>query len=45
MAASLACSVQALQRHVAQQLADNCQADTQAAAGKEWLRGWDDSWR
>lgn len=36
---------QALQQHVKQQLADSCHAASQAAHGKEWLRGWDDSWR
>jgi hypothetical protein len=36
---------QALRQHVARQLQDSCHAGAQAAPGKEWLRGWDDSWR
>lgn len=36
---------QALQQHVTQQLSDSCHTASQAAPGKEWLRGWDDSWR
>jgi hypothetical protein len=35
--------LQALKQHVAQQLSDSCHSASQAAPGKEWLRGWDDS--
>lgn len=35
----------ALKQHVGQQLSDSCHTASQAAPGKEWLRGWDDSWR
>ncbi|WIA12036.1 hypothetical protein OEZ85_012115 [Tetradesmus obliquus] len=33
---------QALSKHVAEQLAANSPQEAQAAAGKEWVRGWDD---
>jgi hypothetical protein len=33
---------QALSKHVTQQLAENSPQEAQAAAGKEWVRGWDD---
>uniref|UniRef100_A0A7S0R4C6 Succinate dehydrogenase assembly factor 2, mitochondrial n=1 Tax=Chlamydomonas leiostraca TaxID=1034604 RepID=A0A7S0R4C6_9CHLO len=35
----------ALRGHVAGQLSANAAEGTHAAQGKEWVRGWDDSWR
>jgi hypothetical protein len=35
-------SLQALSKHVTEQLAANSPQEAQAAAGKEWVRGWDD---
>ncbi|KAF6253390.1 Flavinator of succinate dehydrogenase-domain-containing protein [Scenedesmus sp. NREL 46B-D3] len=34
---------QALSKHVTEQLAANSPQEAQAAAGVEWVRGWDDS--
>eukprot|EP00775_Hariotina_reticulata_P003787 gene3786-biopygen5487 len=34
----------ALSQHVQQQLAENAPSAAQAAAGQEWVRGWDDAW-
>lgn len=36
---------QALRSHVASQLGSNSPEEARAASGKEWVRGWDDSWR
>ncbi|EFJ42569.1 hypothetical protein VOLCADRAFT_66963 [Volvox carteri f. nagariensis] len=36
---------EALRRHVAQQLSETAPATTRAALGRDWVRGWDDSWR
>lgn len=33
---------QALRSHVQQQMAENSDSSTHAAAGKDWVRGWDD---
>ncbi|KAG2430630.1 hypothetical protein HXX76_010148 [Chlamydomonas incerta] len=35
----------AIRDHVAQQLQDSAPAQTRAAAGRDWVRGWDDGWR
>lgn len=40
--AVLRCIPQTLSQHVAAQLAANSPQAAQAAAGKEWVRGWDD---
>jgi hypothetical protein len=34
--------VQALSKHVTEQLAAYSPQEAQATAGKEWVRGWDD---
>lgn len=34
---------QALKSHIDQQLADNLHHAAAAAAGRDWVRGWDDS--
>ncbi|KXZ53209.1 hypothetical protein GPECTOR_7g1102 [Gonium pectorale] len=36
---------EALRQHVAQQLEDSAPLKARAAAGKTWVRGWDDGWR
>ncbi|GFR48076.1 hypothetical protein Agub_g9914 [Astrephomene gubernaculifera] len=36
---------EALRGHVAQQLLESSPAAARAAAGRDWVRGWDDSWR
>ncbi len=38
-------ALQALFRHVTQQLDESAPPKTRAAAGRDWVRGWDDSWR
>jgi hypothetical protein len=34
-----------LKGHVQEQLGENCHASAHAPSGKDWVRGWDDSWR
>eukprot|EP00877_Chromochloris_zofingiensis_P002937 jgi/Chrzof1/12644/Cz07g02050.t1 len=36
---------QALKHHVDTQMAEHCQVPSHAAAGVEWVRGWDDLWK
>ncbi|GAX79151.1 hypothetical protein CEUSTIGMA_g6591.t1 [Chlamydomonas eustigma] len=36
---------QALKGHVQDQLGESCHASAHAPSGKDWVRGWDDSWR
>lgn len=38
-------ALQALFKHVSQQLDESAPPKTRAAAGRDWVRGWDDSWR
>lgn len=37
--------LQALRGYVAEQLGENSHQASRAAPGKEWVRGWDDSWK
>lgn len=37
--------MQSLHVHVTEQLSESSVLSTRAAAGRDWVRGWDDNWR
>lgn len=38
-------ALQSLHVHVTEQLSESSVISTRAAAGRDWVRGWDDNWR